>query len=175
MKTLFGNDEAATLHAAIRKLFTELGGNSPARAVAEKAIERGIIPDWKLKALTLRGATELVRDALKELTPDRVPFAAPLSTGPNAPWKQTEIFSYEEAAEVFCHRMGGITSDLKSQQHWVEWMLHKFHQAPPMPRLVYDEAPITAGIVSSEQACGAEGLAMLQETEVRARPRRSAH
>jgi len=134
-KELFDSPQSQT-QANIRDLLIEMGRASVSD-IARVAISRGLIDDETLNQCQMRGASELIRKALKATLPTGLPFAKPLSDGDGdaAEWAQLEMFTYDEFAALIIREATALESDYAKVLRLRDACLQRFGRAPEIPEM----------------------------------------
>ncbi len=94
-----------------RDIHKELGV-ADIRQIVDVALNRGLVPDFIRLSCEKRGLNEMCREALKQKTEDGIPYAQPLDDGLKAKWKQTILFTIEQAIDLLQRKAKAIDCDI---------------------------------------------------------------
>ena len=135
-KELFDTPQSRT-QANIRDLLGEMGRASVSD-IARVAIRRGLIDDETLGQCQMRGASELVRRALKTVLPTGLPFAKPLTGNgdDSTEWAQLDMFTYDEFASLIVREAAALESDFGKVVRLRDACVKRFGRAPEIPELL---------------------------------------
>ncbi len=126
-------EEGESVGAVVRRVFVELGSNVPVRVVTKTIIDQQLLPAATLNHFLFRGLNERVRHELTVKTKEGLPFAQPTGRQKEAPWKQLDLFTLDEAFALVTHRVENIYEDYAELVRIHKWCLTKFGDAPEIP------------------------------------------
>lgn len=126
------------LKDVFRTIHAELGTPSVDEIVKE-ALRRNLVSDFVKHSCIRRGLHEQCREALKKKTEGKVPYAQPLSDEESAQWKQTILFTCEEAIENLKRKEKAIDADIKEARNLANYWRDRYGDA--IPHFSFEENP----------------------------------